>query len=39
MKKLLMLLAVAGAVLGLVNKRKQAAQAEARLWDEATGRS
>jgi hypothetical protein len=37
MKKLLVLAAVTAGVLALVNKRKQAAQAEAKLWDEATG--
>ena len=37
MKKLIVLVAVGGAVFALVNKRKQAAAAEAKLWDEATG--
>jgi hypothetical protein len=38
-KKLLVLGALAGGAYALVNKRKQTASAEARLWDEATGRT
>ncbi|WP_239020627.1 DLW-39 family protein [Nakamurella antarctica] len=37
MKKLLVLLGLAGAAYALVNQRKKAAAAEAALWDEATG--
>jgi hypothetical protein len=37
MKKLLVLLGLAGAGAALVAKRKKAAQAEAALWAEATG--
>jgi hypothetical protein len=39
MKKLLILLGLAGAAAALVAKRKKAAQAEAALWAEATGAS
>ena len=38
MKKILALLAVAGAAVFLIQRRRQAAAAEAALWDEATGR-
>jgi hypothetical protein len=38
-KKLLALAAIAGGTYAVVNKRKQTAAAEARLWDEATGRT
>ena len=37
MKKLLVLLALAGSAFALVKKRRDAAAAEAALWDEATG--
>jgi len=37
MKKLLFLLALAGAGAFVVSKRKKAAAAEQALWDEATG--
>lgn len=36
MKKILVILAVLGAVAFLVQRRRQAAAAEAALWDEAT---
>lgn len=39
MKKLLMLAAMVGGFVALSNKRKKEAEAEARLWDEATGRT
>jgi len=39
MKKLLVLAAAGAAVFALVNKRKKAAEAEAKLWDEATGQT
>lgn len=38
-KKLLVLAALAGGAYAVVNKRKQTAAAEAKLWDEATGRT
>jgi hypothetical protein len=38
-KRLLALGAAAGGAYAMVNKRKKTAAAEARLWDEATGRS
>ena len=37
MKKLLVVAAAGAAAYALVNKRKKAAEAEAKLWDEATG--
>ena len=37
MKKLLVLAAVGAGIYAVVNKRKKAAEAEAKLWDEATG--
>jgi len=39
MKKLIVLVAVVGGVFALVKRRKDAAAAEAKLWDEATGQS
>ncbi|MDQ2848300.1 MAG: DLW-39 family protein [Actinomycetota bacterium] len=39
MKKLLLLGALAGGAYAMVNKRKKTAAAEAKLWDEATGRT
>ena len=36
MKKILLLLAVLGGIAFLVQRRRQAAAAEAALWDEAT---
>ncbi|WP_420119836.1 DLW-39 family protein [Nakamurella sp.] len=36
MKKILVLLAVLGGIAFLVQRRRQAAAAEAALWDEAT---
>ncbi len=38
-KKLMVLGAAAGGAYALVNKRKKTAASEARLWDEATGRT
>jgi hypothetical protein len=38
MKKIQLLLAVAGAAVFLVQRRRAAAAAEAALWDEATGK-
>ncbi len=36
MKKILLVLAVLGGIAFLVQRRRQAAAAEAALWDEAT---
>ena len=38
-KKLLVLGTIAGGAYAVVNKRKKTAAAEAKLWDEATGRT
>ncbi|MDQ6657823.1 MAG: DLW-39 family protein [Actinomycetota bacterium] len=39
MRKFLLLGALAGGAYAMVNKRKKTAAAEAKLWDEATGRT
>src|SRR6478736_2431476 len=39
MKKVIVVAAAGAAVFALVNKRKKAAEAEAKLWDEATGQT
>ena len=39
MKKLLVLAAIGGGVYSMLTKRKKQAAAEAKLWDEATGRT
>ncbi len=39
MKKLLVLAALGGGAYALVKRRRQQAEAEAKLWEEATGTS